>query len=277
MTGATFDSHPPFHNEVARSYFDHSSAPRINTDVVVVEALRREYPQLHLSIVPQQSCNLLSYAAAGHAHVAPIGKDNDRLVWTQYIPSQRRLDGLSDGLGEYVLFGKYIIEYKSREFVVFIANGRDGSSSYPTIVNQYVLSPSATTTKQLLLDAGRWTDSLHDEIWVFDQGRWLKSRELWESIQSSEWSDVILDEDMKENLQKDVNTFFDGRDTYKGLKVPWKRGVIYYGPPGNGKTISIKAMMRALEKRKDPIPTLYVRTLARWLCPGPYQHHRTDD
>lgn len=59
-----------------------------------------------------------------------------------------------------------------------------------------------------------------------------------------------------------MDNFFNGRDTYTKLKVPWKRGVIYYGPPGNGKTISIKATMHALLKREDPVPTLYVRTLA---------------
>jgi hypothetical protein len=31
---------------------------------------------------------------------------------------------------------------------------------------------------------------------------------------------------------------------------------------GNGKTISIKATMHTLYQRKDPIPTLYVKTLA---------------
>lgn len=46
-----------------------------------------------------------------------------------------------------------------------------------------------------------------------------------------------------------VENFFDGRDTYENLKVPWKRGIIYYGPPGNGKTISIKAMMHSLYQR----------------------------
>jgi transitional endoplasmic reticulum ATPase len=87
----------------------------------------------------------------------------------------------------------------------------------------------------------------------------------------AEWDNVILDEDMKEALISDVQNFFDGQKTYQDLKVPWKRGVIYYGPPGNGKTISIKAMMHMLYKRgqeKDDkrltVPTLYVRTLASY-------------
>ena len=36
----------------------------------------------------------------------------------------------------------------------------------------------------------------------------------------------------------------------------------FHGPPGNGKTISIKATMHSLYDRSPPVPTLYVKTLA---------------
>lgn len=130
-----------------------------------------------------------------------------------------------------------------------------------------MLSPSPTATNQLLLEAGAWNNELHNEIWVFDGGFWEKSYDLWESIQKSSWDDVILDKSMKDQLIADVDDFFNSRDTYEKLKVPWKRGVIYYGPPGNGKTISIKAMMHALYQRKDPVPTLYVKSLSSFAGP----------
>lgn len=67
---------------------------------------------------------------------------------------------------------------------------------------------------------------------------------------------------MKNAIRNDVENFYDSRDTYEKLKVPWKRGIIYYGPPGNGKTISVKAIMNTLYSRDDAVPTLYVRTLS---------------
>ncbi|KAK5140727.1 hypothetical protein LTR04_002870 [Oleoguttula sp. CCFEE 6159] len=255
-------AHRPTHDEAASSWYDHSSGRRVSTDTVVVEALRSQYPNLNLTIVPQYSCNLLAYAAAGHATTTAIDTDKDHLAWRQYLPPARRLDHQQGALVNQVLFGKYLYKWQGKEFVVYFINGRDGSAYFPNITNQYVLSSTPEITNQLIVAAGKYGSELHNEVWVFDKGFWQKSADLWDSVQSASWDDVILEEKMKSAIINDVEGFFNSRATYRKLKVPWKRGIIYYGPPGNGKTISIKAMMHSLYKRKEPIPTLYVRTLA---------------
>ena len=71
----------------------------------------------------------------------------------------------------------------------------------------------------------------------------------------------ILNENMKKTITELMHKFFDSEDTYKDLGVPWKRGVIFHGPAGNGKTISIKALMHSLfRKYEDAIPSLYVKS-----------------
>jgi len=261
MTAGTPSSRPGQHNEAARSYYEHSTAPRVNTDVIIVEALRREYPNLHLTVVPITRCDILAYCRAGHAGVAPIDGEKDRLAWRTYLPPASRLSG-KGALADSIKFGKYLVDWSKKEFVIYIVEGRDGGQAYPSVTNQYILGASVDATNSLILEAGSYGNLLHDEVWVFDQGYWQKSRELWDSVQKSHWEDVILDPKQKSMIRDDVELFFDSRETYEKLKVPWKRGIIYYGPPGNGKTISIKAMMNDLYKRSDPVPTLYVRTLA---------------
>ena len=261
-----FPGQPP-RNHAAEAYYENSTAPRVNTDAVIVKALRAEYPELYLSVVPTFSADLQSYAANGHAHLAPIDFEKDRLSWWSFVPPARRLDGQRGALGEELKLGKFMLEWQGKEYVVVIVDGRDGTSYYPQMVNQYILSSSVEQTNRLVFAAGLWQSELHNEIFVFDGGAWQKSAELWDSVQKSHWEDVILDEDMKKGIIADVENFFDSRETYERLKVPWKRGVIYYGKPGNGKTISIKATMNTLYKRKDPVPTLYVKSLSSFAGP----------
>lgn len=265
MTAGSKPSNPS-HNEAARAFFEHSSGTRVNTDAVIVEALRAEYPQLHLTVAPTRSCDFFAFAAAGHASIAPIDKEKDRLSWRTFIPSASRLSGPRGVLAEVVNFGKYMLDWQGKEYVVCYVQGRDGVEAYPVVHNWYILSASVEATNKLLFETGVWTAELHDEVWVYD-GYWQKDASLYDSVQESRWEDVILDEDMKRAIRNDVENFFDSRDTFERLRVPWKRGIIYYGPPGNGKTISIKAMMHELYKRDPMIPTLYVKTLTSFAGP----------
>lgn len=266
-------------DQTAREYFHHSSAQRVSTDVVLVEAIRKQYPNLDLVVAPRGGLDLLAYASAGYATATPIEdpvKDptyGTALTWKSYIPPARRLDHSSGFMAEEVIFGKYLYKWKDQENIVYIASTRDGTLSYPAITNYYILTRETHKVDDLIKEATLWGSELHNEVWVYDQGYWQKSAELYNSVQKSKWEDVILDEDMKKHIIADVENFFDNQQTYKDLKVPWKRGIIYYGPPGNGKTISIKAMMHTLYQRgakgdtKMSVPTLYVRTLASFAGP----------
>lgn len=260
---------PPRHSEkTTAKFYNHASARRIDTQCVIATTLKRQYPNLELTIAPIYNINLIGFAAAGHATITPLTNDLSSenkyptaLHTTNYIPPSRRIDNSPGFLIRDIIFAKYMLTWQSKDFILYIADGRDGASAYPQNKNNYILSPSTHLNDSLLLAAGKWSDALLNEIWVFDGGWWQKSRELWESIQSASWENVILDEGMKEALIQDHLNFFESRETYSRLKVPWKRGVIYWGPPGNGKTISIKAMMKTLLDRDDSVPSLYVRSL----------------
>lgn len=104
-------------------------------------------------------------------------------------------------------------------------------------LEMYVLhdGPSQDPARHMLLAAGAFVDGLHEEIWVFESGFWSKDHNLWLELQKANWKDVILKEDKKRKLQKDVYGFFESEAIYKQLAIPWKRGIIMFGPPGNGK------------------------------------------
>lgn len=133
---------------------------------------------------------------------------------------------------------------------------------------------------------------MRDAILVFDSGYWQVDRKLWDSVQKviplhsimsytvrraqppmspcvyllpqADWKDVILPAPLKSSVRHEYRSFFSSERIYKDLDVAWKRGVIFLGPPGNGKTISVKAMMRDVANGegvgKETKRVLYVRS-----------------
>lgn len=172
--------------------------------------------------------------------------------------------------GDLYLHNYYSFQYvwEDKEYVVYYITYQDPFHS-PTRVF-YILFPRTaenvtsdghcSETDALILAAGKWTSQLHEEIFVFDDGDWNKSKDLYRAVASSSWEDVILSPDTKKSLIEDVHGFFDNRKLYAQFNVPWKRGIILHGVPGNGKTVSIKALMSSLYTREKPIPSLYVKT-----------------
>jgi hypothetical protein len=255
------------HNKVSRQFFQNANAARINTDAHIFNVLQRQYQNVPITIVPQGNCNLKAYANAGHATVELIDQlptsDTrvwpEALKWTVFVPPVKRLDGGQGVIAEESFFESYLYKWQGLTFLVYLVDGRDGTDPWPPVRNQYILGDKSAV-HTLVATIGRYQSSLHNEVWVF-QGSWVKDSQLYQNVMKSRWEDVILDKGMKDDLIELVGRFFSSREQYHRLRVPWKRGVIFYGPPGNGKTLSIKATMRTLYKRNPPIPTLYVKVL----------------
>jgi Cdc6-like AAA superfamily ATPase len=249
--------------EVTRQYFKHSSSKRLNSDAVLATALKKQYPSLKLSMVSSWAADLLGYAATGNASYTELEDETDggptSLAEKVYVPPSQRMGGGTGFVGERISFGKFLYKFKGDEFIMYLAEAQDGV--YDIHNTYYILSTDESKVNTLIRDAGLWASQLHEEIWVFDGGFWRKDPGLYASVMKASWDAVILDPDMKKSLIDDHLSFFRSRETYQNLKVPWKRGIIYYGPPGNGKTISIKAMMHSLYTQEPEVPTLYVRSL----------------
>jgi transitional endoplasmic reticulum ATPase len=257
-------------NDYTKAAFEgfksHFNNHRTSTELSMLEHLRETHADYHVTCTTPTRCDLHGFAKA---ELATMALDNTYLLDTTrvYKIPQTRLSGEPGILRNQIRFACWNLTWNSSAYIVYEIEYETESPFSPPKRLFFILSPRTTTTQEgtssstdeLLLSVGAWSSALHDEIWVFDEGAWSKSRELYESVQSASWSDVILNPATKNSLITDITSFFSSRDLYKNLAVPWKRGLIFHGVPGNGKTISIKALINELGQREDPVPSLYVK------------------
>jgi hypothetical protein len=211
---------------------------------------------------------LLQFAAAGYAQAELDADAEPVLRWTGYIRPRHR-DGTGT-VGDSVFFGRYNYTWNNENFILYtVLLGR-------TFL-QYILKEpvgdetpksSSSVVRALLASVGAWLTKLEPAIYVYDR-YWARSTDLWKEVQKANWDDVILDEKMKKALTSVASKFFDNKDVYEDYGVAWKRGLIFHGPAGNGKTISVKALMHTMYKRDPPVVTLYVKS-------APYSYNIRD-
>ena len=121
--------------------------------------------------------------------------------------------------------------------------------------HQWVVSESREVAEKFYDAVCEWSCEVRGEILVFQDGEFQKNKELFGSIKSATFDNLILRDTLKQQLQTDFAQFFSSRETYERYGIPWRRGAIFIGPPGNGKTHTIKALINSLGQ-----PCLYVRS-----------------
>jgi AAA+ superfamily predicted ATPase len=257
------------------TFKDHCSGDRVDSDMTVLDLIRNAHPDFHVTAVEADACSLLEFAGAGKA-VADFEADDETFhASVLWFPVGERLEKKRHPgeLKDAHRFARYKYTWEGKDYIVYKVTWQDPFQ--PKMKMFYVLRPRTdesvvkgrdVDTDRLLLAVGKWTSQLHEEIFVFDNGYWQKSKELWKAVKGSSWDDIILNPETKTNIINDVHGFFDNERLYDEYAVPWRRGIIFHGVPGNGKTVTIKALINSLDARDEPIPTLYVKSFEN--CQG---------
>ncbi|GAM84703.1 hypothetical protein ANO11243_027020 [Dothideomycetidae sp. 11243] len=236
-------------------YHKLTAGPVADHDIVYQGVLKQRFPELAVTAIPISNCNILAFAAAGHAS-AELDTSTDPVAsWRGWVPAYGKSG--TAGIGQTTFFAKYTLHWKTEYYILYVVEGVQYLLKEPGPGESAAHTPKVTD--HLIAAIGSWASAHTQVVWVYDM-YWRQDDALFESIKKASWEKVILDETMKKELIDLPSKFFDSEDVYKEIGVPWKRGVIFHGPPGNGKTVTLKALMHALHQRTPPLPCLYVKS-----------------
>lgn len=128
------------------------------------------------------------------------------------------------------------------------------SESCRRVRHHWIVADSPKLAESFLNAVCEWSCEVRGEILVYQHGYFEKDKELYQAIKSATFDNLILRDSLKEEIQSDFTQFFNSRELYERYGIPWRRGSLFIGPPGNGKTHTVKALINFLER-----PCLYVR------------------
>ena len=127
----------------------------------------------------------------------------------------------------------------------------------------WLLADDVAVARDFFATVCQWNTEIRSEVLVFDEGYWHKDERLFQDIKNATFDNLILSGDLKQEIRDDLEQFFGARELYEEHDIPWKRGILFVGPPGNGKTHTVKALLNALS-----YPCLYVKSFRSSHAPG---------
>lgn len=140
---------------------------------------------------------------------------------------------------KFFMQGVFLIKHKNTEFIhaalFHKGNQNEDEISFFIIVNESSYKEYLELRNEFdLWVQERDRENLHIKVIDGDDIPYAKD---------SQWSDLFLPNDIKNDIKKLVENFLSSKDFYLENKIPWKRGVILYGLPGNGKTSIIRTII----------------------------------
>jgi AAA+ superfamily predicted ATPase len=149
--------------------------------------------------------------------------------------------------------GFWRVDWRGEVLYMVAAEWREG---WNKASRHWVIARDRETARAFILDVARVTNDPRDGILVFHGSCWQRSHELWLETQKASFDELILARTLKQQIREDFERFLASREVYEAHGLPWRRGALFLGPPGNGKTHCVRALVKELG-----VPSLYVQSI----------------
>lgn len=189
---------------------------------------------------PAYAFDPFAYAASGACTIEPLAGE--------YVQTTTMWDGAHGT--ERPAHGAFAVNWDARALHLYWFTPGENSGPYFALA-----APERADAMRFFETVCRWSDEPADEILVFHAGQWIKDERLFASIRDATFENLVMDDVQRSEIASDAEKFFGSRERYARYRIPWKRGVIFAGPPGNGKTHAVKAIVN-----RATVPCVYVRS-----------------
>ncbi|MCW5316805.1 AAA family ATPase [Nostoc sp. KVJ3] len=210
----------------------------------VSQELAAIYPKKVLLESNDSSFNLEKYAEANLCKI-----QYDAHIHNQILTGW---NGMENEIYKHTENASFEVSWQGYQFDILLMSWQEG---YCKTRYSWILAESTEVAEKFFAAVCDWNSEIRDEVLVFEDGYWDKNPDLFQSIKSANFDNLILHSNLKQDIQDDLINFFASRETYTDYSVPWKRGILFIGSPGNGKTHTVKALINQMQQ-----PCLYVKS-----------------
>jgi AAA+ superfamily predicted ATPase len=210
----------------------------------VSQELAAIYPRKELLEGKDSTFNFEKYAEANLCQI-----QYNSSIHNQILTSW---DGMENHLYKYTENAEFEVQWQGQKLDILLMSWQEG---YCKTRYYWILADNKEFAERFFTAVCDWNAEIRDEVLVFEDGYWAKNPELFQSIKSATFENLILHGNLKQDIKEDLNNFFASQETYAAYGVPWKRGILFIGSPGNGKTHTVKALINQMQQ-----PCLYVKS-----------------
>jgi hypothetical protein len=201
------------------------------------------FARAHVLETRDHRFNPAGYAAEGHCERRDVVRPHAERV--------ARWEGVGAPPGDELYQGWCRYAWQGRDFGVLAWRDADDCGAF-------VVGEGRAEVEAFFSAVCAWSADVRPEreILVFEGGSWMRTAALRAAIARASLDDLVLPEALVSGLVADFDRFWGSAEAYDRHGVPWRRGLILAGPPGNGKTHLIKALVNRSRR-----PCLYVRSV----------------
>lgn len=131
--------------------------------------------------------------------------------------------------------GYLIIKYEGKRILI-AKNKETMSSNSRVFLDYYVLtSIDKDISKTLIAELEKEFNLHNTKIQLFSSTAWGEW-EFIDSLRARPLPSIILDSTLKDKIVTDIDKFVASKEWYESVGIDYRRGYLFYGVPGNGKT-----------------------------------------